>query len=334
MKSENKSNKKSKSFLIIIILVISILIICGIVFFILLNKPHKFLMETSNFKKDQDISKIQSYKQTIEKNIFQTWSTKDLPKKYKKITDYLKAQNPEYTYHIYDDKDLEEFIKTHYPEYLEYYLSINPEYGPARADFARYLLIYHYGGVYFDIKSGCNKPLRKIINPDDEIVVPEWNKVASIFTRSDWPAQWVIIGKSKNKLLKMVIEEMINRIRQYNNKSEVGAMGVFKLTGPFLYKDIVLKYISKQNIFSEKLRVIKSPNQFVYSWMDKNDMDWFKCGWSILLGNGNCKHQLNKKEKRYTNKKDPIVINSSTKAKAIALAKKSKRGKRNKENID
>ena len=297
-------------FIKLFIIVVSLMILYGLIFLfcMLLLKPYHFRMKKSYFKK-QPYPK--PYQQKIEKNIFQIWIGSKLPKKFKKLSDYLKLQNPEYMYHLYDDTDIEKFIKTHYPEYLESYMSINSEYGPAKADFARYLLIYHYGGVYFDIKSGCNISLRNIIKPDDDIIIPEWNKIGLVIERLDWPAQWVIIGKSKNNFLKLLIDEMLKRIKKYDNTSEVGAFGVFKLTGPLLYKDVVEDYLNKQH--KDKMRVIQSPNEFTYSWLNSNDMDWFNCGLLAITGYGECKHNLNKKEKRYTNKTVPIILNSKTK---------------------
>ena len=111
-----------------------------LVLFIPNNKIRRSYLEKQPYPK--------SYQQKIEKNIFQTWYDKEnLPKKFKKITDYLKLQNPEYTY-LYDDTDIEQFVKTHYPEYFDSYIMINPKYGAARADFFRYMVVSLRGCIF------------------------------------------------------------------------------------------------------------------------------------------------------------------------------------------
>ena len=62
----------------------------------------------------------------IEKNIFQSWHTKKLhPSVQKKINNF-KQLNPEYTYHLYDDKDMDDFVNEHFNgEIAECYNKLN-----------------------------------------------------------------------------------------------------------------------------------------------------------------------------------------------------------------
>lgn len=55
---------------------------------------------------------------------------------------------------MYYDKDLLEFVKTNYPEYLALYQSLKGVY---MADMARVLVIYHYGGIYMDLDFYCHR---------------------------------------------------------------------------------------------------------------------------------------------------------------------------------
>jgi hypothetical protein len=71
--------------------------------------------------------------------------------------------NPGYEHRLYDAKDRDDFVTSHYPEVLAVYrsLSTNVE----RADMWRYLALHQYGGVYADSDVRCTKP------------VSEWNAV-------------------------------------------------------------------------------------------------------------------------------------------------------------
>ena len=134
-------------------------------------------------------------KQLIEKNIFQISEPKYMAneKPYKKIINKLKTQNPEYKYHLYDNNDMEKFVKFYYPKYWKTYKMIAPEYFVAKADYFRYMIIYHYGGVYFDLKSGSKVPLRDFIKSDDEMIVVKWETI--INTVIDKAINWCVIAR-------------------------------------------------------------------------------------------------------------------------------------------
>ena len=113
----------------------------------------------------------------IPRIIHQTHRTSDLHPELKDNVRILRERNPNYEYRFYGDKDIEAFIRENYPEeILTTYRMINPEYGPAKADYFRYLLMYKVGGVYLDIKSNCSKSFDEIIQEDDEIILTHWEQ--------------------------------------------------------------------------------------------------------------------------------------------------------------
>ncbi|WIA20283.1 hypothetical protein OEZ85_006116 [Tetradesmus obliquus] len=83
-----------------------------------------------------------------------------------------KDMNPGYEHRLYDAKDREDFVTSHYPEVLPVYrsLSTNVE----RADMWRYLALHHFGGVYADSDVRCTKPISEwssINNHDADLLV-------------------------------------------------------------------------------------------------------------------------------------------------------------------
>lgn len=87
---------------------------------------------------------------TTPRIIWQTWkSKKDLPPNFQKYTSEWKRLHPGWKHVILDDNDLRNIVKTHLPSYLGTYDGFlqNIE----RVDFARYALLYVYGGVYADM---------------------------------------------------------------------------------------------------------------------------------------------------------------------------------------
>ncbi len=104
----------------------------------------------------------------IPRLIHQTFSTKDVPAEIRQNIASLQALNPGWSYALYDDADIVEYIRNHFgQEVLKRYLSINPLYGAARADLFRYLLLYkseefHTNGNYEgDVKIGYTFPNQK-----------------------------------------------------------------------------------------------------------------------------------------------------------------------------
>ena len=115
----------------------------------------------------------------ISHHIFQTYRSKTgLPHEIEQNIEYLKRSNPEYEYHLFDDEDIKAFILEHYGEVIwGYYQRIAPAYGAARADFFRYLLVYECGGVYIDIKSSLDRPLKEVLRPEDKFILTHWDNL-------------------------------------------------------------------------------------------------------------------------------------------------------------
>ena len=90
-------------------------------------------------------------KKVIPFHVYQTWSTKDVPKFMKKTIDHNKEQNPDFIFHLYDDADCRNFIKQYYnADVLSAYDGLKP--GAYKADLWRYCILYMYGGIYMDVK--------------------------------------------------------------------------------------------------------------------------------------------------------------------------------------
>ena len=106
----------------------------------LYNKPYR------HFKND--------YNSIIPLDIYQTWFTKNLPVKMKERVELLKAQNPKFKHHLFDDNDCREFIKKYFkPDVLEAYDNLIP--GAYKADLWRLCILFINGGIYIDIKFCC-----------------------------------------------------------------------------------------------------------------------------------------------------------------------------------
>ena len=115
---------------------------------------------------------------------------------------------------------------------------INPQYGPAISDFARYLILFKFGGVYLDNKSFPEKNLNEIIKSNDKYLLSYWEK-----SYPGWGnppdlkgqrafQQWFIITVPSHPFLGLTISNVMENIDKYNVKSSgVGKYGVLRLQG-------------------------------------------------------------------------------------------------------
>ena len=193
----------------------------------------------------------------IPRNFFQlVKDKKNIHTSLKSTINKNKTLNPNWNYILYDDNDMVKYMKNNFkPNILHIYNKINPEYGPAKADFFRYLLMYNEGGVYFDIKSSMKYPLDNFLHKDDQFILSHWPcKAQKNYTHNKYGEfqQWYIITKPKHPYLKAVIEMVINNILNYDlNITGTGKLAVLKTTGPIAYTKAILPIMSnhKHRIF-------------------------------------------------------------------------------------
>ena len=240
---------------------------------------------------------------SIPKIIHQTYVTKDIPREIKPIIENLRKQNPDWDYRFYDDDQIVIFIKEHYGEkILSLYKSINPQYGAAKADLFRYLLMYKVGGVYLDIKSNFSKPINEVLKADDQYILCSWQnlngqkndgagfKKELFHIKGGEFQQWHIITIAGHPFLYAVIQSVLKNIVEYTPwKFGSGKEGVLKLTGPIAYTLAI--YPLMQQYRHRYVRFDKDMG-LVYTAM--NDLS----------------HHMRVMTKHYSNSRSPIIFKS------------------------
>jgi len=228
-----------------------ILILFFLISFFILYFTYFFYIKGKNETQDEYI---------IPRKIFQLIPNKNyIHPELKQTIDKIKTLNPEWKYMLYDDTDMLNYIYRNYPQYVDTYLKINPKYGASRADFFRYLLMYKEGGVYLDIKSSMNKPLKYIISNKDEYVLSHWTSAPfkkELNNSYGEYQQWHIICKPEHPFLKRTIENVVYNINNYDYMRDgFGKLGVLKLTGPYVYSKSIIPLLNayKYKLFSDHI---------------------------------------------------------------------------------
>lgn len=190
----------------------------------------------------------------IPKLIHQTFKSKALPAELQASVDKIKSLNPTWQHRIYDDADIEDFILDVYGrQILGYFKRINPKYGAAKADLFRYLLLYKYGGAYFDIKSMPTRPIDEILLPGDRYLLGRWRNGRGE-EREGWGLardlrhveggefqQWHVVSAPGHPFLKAVIDNVLTNIDRYHPWWHgTGSSAVFRVTGPVAYTLAIL----------------------------------------------------------------------------------------------
>jgi hypothetical protein len=161
----------------------------------------------------------------------------------------LRTTNPTWDYRIFDDRSQLEFLEAVCSDrFMRAYRRIAPEYGAARADLFRYVVIFLHGGAYFDSKSGTSRPLDEILRDDDEFILSQWDngpdgkfpgsglgKPLTDIEGGEYE-QWVIIARPGHPYLSAVLEQVLENIETFSPyRFGHGAKGVLNLCGPHAY---------------------------------------------------------------------------------------------------
>tara|TARA_R110002096_G_scaffold16898_11_gene58054 strand:+ start:26755 stop:27543 length:789 start_codon:yes stop_codon:yes gene_type:complete len=165
----------------------------------------------------------------------------NLPKALQQNIEAVRDLNPGWKYKYYEEDDVEAYLAK-YPDLLATYKRINPVYGAARCDFFRYVLMYHEGGVYTDIKAGLERPLDEVIRDDDQYILSHW---AVRFESDAEPGipkegeyqQWHIISAPRHPFLRACLWRVQQNINEYQNvgADSSGLLAVLRTTGPIAF---------------------------------------------------------------------------------------------------
>jgi hypothetical protein len=194
----------------------------------------------------------------IPRNIFQTWSTKNISNDLKKITETWSTKNPNYAYFLYDDNECDGFIKKHFSTNIHTaYRRLIP--GAFKADLWRYCVLYIYGGVYVDIDTICFENIDLFLNEDIEFMTPnDLNNNIKIGTHNLFNAFIASIPKHPILLecINRVVFNIENNILPYSNLDFAGPGILGRSTNNYLKLNETTSFIGKEGIHQNTVSIL------------------------------------------------------------------------------
>jgi mannosyltransferase OCH1-like enzyme len=202
--------------------------------------------------------------ETIPNTIVQIWVQKDptnpvnIPTKEQNYSAQIRKMNPDFNYLFFNETDVEPFFTKNYPEYYSTYQRL-PLF-IQKMDFFRYLIMYHYGGFYFDMDVWALAPIDdKIRNhsavfPVDEYIVGKMARMPR-FTEFAQKDQLFLLGQyafgsvARHPFLKRVIDQIHTNIDVYIKTVNNSETYVYKTTGPDFVTKVYTEYENPTAMF-------------------------------------------------------------------------------------
>jgi mannosyltransferase OCH1-like enzyme len=173
----------------------------------------------------------------IPKIIHQTWKDENIPDKWKESVNSCKTLYSDFTYMLWTDEMMKEFISKEYPWFYDTYMSYPHQI--QRCDAFRYFVLYKYGGVYFDMDIMCLKKLSSFLKYD-AIVSKSFN-VSSLYTNM------FFAFSKQNTFLKFCVD---NLQKYKNSHSKFGKhLHVMNSTGPSFMSNMIEQYGELDNVY-------------------------------------------------------------------------------------
>jgi mannosyltransferase OCH1-like enzyme len=167
----------------------------------------------------------------IDKN---TLHTNKIPDKYNEFIGTWKKNAPDLEIKIWFYNDILQFIKNNFEDNILQFF-INMDQVICKCDFARFLIIYKYGGIYSDLDFYCRKNIYSIIKDKNYFLVPE-----PIEHQKDYKEKLVYNGIFAFAPNHPFVKGYINHI--YDNYKPIKTNGdVIKITGPAALGDYYSK---------------------------------------------------------------------------------------------
>ena len=219
-------------------------------------------------------------------NIFQTYYDSVIPTNIKNKIEILKKINNNFNYFFFTNDDCLNFIKNNYNKYLEIYL--NYPHFLQRENIFKLLIVYHYGGFFFDTNFLANKNIEDL--QKYSCVFPEEKEISNkIFYKKYGRSPYNLnelkqigiyaFGAEKgHPLLLNIIDEISNRYYDFKS-TPINLLGtniliIEKTTG----SDIISIIYHSYSTFYDNIKILKGDDLIGKNPNKCCPPNWYKFG--------------------------------------------------------
>ncbi len=173
----------------------------------------------------------------IPRAFHQTWKTPHLSTDLQELRQTWVRLHPEWHHRFWSDPDAESFVRRHYPKLLPLYEAYPMPV--QRADMFRYLILYHFGGVYADVDFEALQAMDSLLEGNSLILGREPER------HTGWHGKTLLLcnawmaASRKHPFMRFVLDCLPEA------SSRPGAL---QSTGPFFLTECYEAYPRKQDI--------------------------------------------------------------------------------------
>jgi len=185
-------------------------------------------------------------RESIPRILIQTWKSSTLTNPvHIRCQRRLLNLHPDFKYLFFDDRQLDEFMETTFPEYNEFFtktLSTRIQ----QIDFFRLCALYHYGGFYMDLDMYPSKDLsplcrikRFIVPVEHHLSIEKCKRLQRFGRYNDFDCydrvtlgNYALASPPRNSELKLLIECIVKEYSSVNSKRLNPLVFVYTTTGP------------------------------------------------------------------------------------------------------
>jgi mannosyltransferase OCH1-like enzyme len=223
----------------------------------------------------------------IPKVIHQIWyqGEDDIPEKYKENIKTIKNNHKKWNYILWTDVKIKSLLKNQWLDLYNKY-----EFMHQKIDFAKYVILYIYGGIYLDMDASSIKPLDSLIeNNDYELIISKinCNYLEAFLSCYELNClnNGVIIASPNSEILKNVIDYCIKNYKcKYLNK----ILCINSTTGPQMFTKIINKY-NKNKVLILEPEILEPCNYTICNITDKtlvkhqHELSWMNDNIKFIL---------------------------------------------------
>ena len=188
-----------------------------------------------------------------------------IPEKFKDYYINNKKLHPNWKYYFWDESDILQLLQQK-QEWLDTYYKL--QYLVQKVDFARYIILLIYGGVYVDMDAKIIKPLDTLLYKykDYDLIVSDFrpNILQSLITCGDTNPcinNGIIICKPRS----IIMEKLVEYIQNNPECGNIRELCILNVTGPSMFTNIIKKYQHME-------RIKRLPSEYLEPCvLDEND---------------------------------------------------------------